>query len=175
MIAHPNALAAQARGADRLIGPAILLALGLLAAGWTLPLMTVSKLVWLDERISLIDTALVLFGEGEWLLFAVVAVFAVVFPVVKLLAAAVIWFRLDARRARLERLLDGLDLLGRWSMLDVFVAALLVVALKASLVSDVTVHAGLYAFTAAVVLSIATTQRLRALARRVRAVEGDTV
>ena len=48
------------------------------------------------------------------------------------------------------------------------VAALLVVAVQASLVSEVTLHAGLYLFTAAVVLSIAATQRLRALARRAR-------
>jgi paraquat-inducible protein A len=50
-------------------------------------------------------------------------------------------------------------------MLDVFVAALLVVGVKASLIGEVTLHAGLYLFTAAVILSMLCTQRLRRLAR----------
>ncbi len=165
-LTHPEALAARARGPDRLIGPAILLALGLLVAGWTLPLMTVSKLVLLESRVSILDAALALWRGGDWLLFAVVALFAIAFPLAKLLAALAVWHRVPARAPRLERALDLLDLLGRWSMLDVFVAALLVVAIKASLISEVTLHAGLYAFTAAVLLSMLATQRLRALARR---------
>lgn len=163
---HPHALAAHARGLDRLLGPALLAALALLVAGWTAPLMTVSKLMLLDDHVSLLDTAVVLWRERDWLLFGVVALFALAFPLVKLIAALAVLLRVDARRPGLERALDLLDLLGRWSMLDVFVAALIVVAIKASLISEVTLHAGLYLFTAAVVLSIACTQRLRALARR---------
>ncbi len=45
---------------------------------------------------------------------------------------------------------------GRWSMLDVFVVALIVVG----------VHAGVYVFTAAIVLSLLVVQRMTALARR---------
>ncbi len=51
-------------------------------------------------------------------------------------------------------------------MLDVFVVALTIVAIQVSLVSDVTAHAGLYVFTAAVVLSMAGLRRLIVLARR---------
>ena len=51
-------------------------------------------------------------------------------------------------------------------MLDVFVVALLVVAIQGSLISDVVLHAGLYVFSAAVLLSIAAVQRMGVLARR---------
>ena len=165
-LTHPDTLAGRARGLDRLLGLALAGALALLVAGWTWPMMTVSRFVWLEDEVSLLNATRALYGQGDWLLFGVLAVFAFAFPVAKMLAALWIFLIVDARHRALPRVLDLLDVLGRWSMLDVFVAALLVVAVQASLVSEVTLHAGLYLFTAAVMLSIATTQRLRVLARR---------
>ena len=167
-LTHPDTLAGRARGIDRLLGIALAGALGLLIAGWTWPMMTVSRFVWLEDQVSLLNATLSLFRRGDWLLFGVLAVFAFAFPLAKLIAALWILLIVDARQRALTQALDVLDLLGRWSMLDVFVAALLVVGVQASLVSEVTLHAGLYLFTAAVLLSIASTQRLRALARRAR-------
>ena len=60
---------------------------------------------------------------------------------------------------------------GRWSMLDVFVVALIVVGVRTSLIDDVSVHAGVYVFTAAIVLSLLVVQRMTALARRALAAE----
>jgi paraquat-inducible protein A len=168
-VVHRRALAATVRGADRWLGLALAGALGLLVLGWTWPMMTIHRLVWLEDQVSLLDATAQLYRQGDWLLFAALAVFAILFPLAKLLAALWIFLRADATRPGLDRALDWLDLLGRWSMLDVFVAALLVVGIKASLISEVTLHAGLYLFAAAVVLSIAATQRLRVLARRARA------
>ena len=54
-------------------------------------------------------------------------------------------------------------------MLDVFMvfmAVLTIVAVEVSIISNVTTHAGLYVFTAAVVLSMAGVRRLVVLARR---------
>jgi paraquat-inducible protein A len=167
-LTHPDTLAGQARGLDRLLGLALAGALGLLVAGWTWPMMTVSRFVWLEDQVSLWNATRALYEQGDWLLFGVLAVFAFLFPLAKLVAALWIFLIVDARQHDLSRALDVLDLLGRWSMLDVFIAALLVVAVQATLVSEVTLHAGLYLFTAAVLLSIAATQRLRALARRAR-------
>ncbi len=167
-LTHPDTLAGRARGLDRGLGLALAGALGLLIAGWTWPMMTVSRFVWLQDEVSLLNATLTLYEQGDWLLFAVLAVFAFAFPLAKLIAALWVFLIVDARHPGIARALDVLDLLGRWSMLDVFVAALLVVGVQASLVSEVTLHAGLYLFTAAVVLSIATTQRLRVLARRAR-------
>jgi paraquat-inducible protein A len=164
-LTHPETLAGRARGLDRLVGPGLVAALGLLVAGWTWPMMTVRRFVWLQDQVSLLNATRTLYDQGNWLLFGVLAVFAFLFPLAKLIAGLWIFLIVDARQRSLTRALDLLDLLGRWSMLDVFVAALLVVAVQASLVSEVTLHAGLYLFTAAVLLSIAATQRLRALGR----------
>lgn len=164
--AHPRSLAATMRGADRLLGPA-LAAIGLLLiAGWTLPIMTIHKLIFLDDRLSIVDGAAVLWENGDVFLCTVVVAFSIVFPAVKIVGALWLWYGVDAGAAHLARALEWLEVLGRWSMLDVFLVALSVAALQVSLISDVTTHLGLYVFTAAVVLSMAAVRRLITLARR---------
>ncbi len=75
------------------------------------------------------------------------------------------------RSGRLRRALLWMEAAGRWSMLDVFVVALIVVAVRTSLINDVSVHAGVYVFTAAIVLSLLVVQRMTALARRALAAD----
>ena len=163
---HARSLAASARGADRLLGLFFLAVGVLLVAGWTLPIMTVRKLFFFAERISILEGIGVLWEEGNYFLFAVILVFSVLFPALKTLLALLLWYAADARGPRLHKALTWLETLGRWSMLDVFVVALTIVAIQVSIVSDVATHAGLYVFTAAVVLSMAGLRRLIVLARR---------
>ncbi len=128
--------------------------------------MTIRKLVFFAERISILEGAGKLWQAEHYFLFAVVVVFSVIFPALKMLVALFLWYGADARGAGLARAAFWLEAFGRWSMLDVFVVALTIVAVQVSLVSDVTTHAGLYVFTAAVVLSMAGVRRLVVLARR---------
>lgn len=165
MDARPNTLplAKTATGADRLIGPAILANGALLIASWLLPFMTVLQFVWLSEEVSLFTGLIELIESGNFVLFLVLAVFCVAFPLAKLGVALALWFM--ALGARAEKLLGWMELLGKWSMLDVFVVALMVVALNLSLVTDVVIHAGLYLFTGAVILSMLLVQRITKLAK----------
>ena len=156
-------LARTVTGADRLIGPAILLNSALLVASWLLPFMTVLQFVWLSEEVSLFTGLLELLESGNIVLFLVIGLFCVAFPLAKLGVALALWFL--SLGARAERLLGWMELLGKWSMLDVFVVALMVVALNLSLVTDVVIHAGLYLFTAAVILSMLLVQRVTKLAK----------
>ena len=93
-------------------------------------------------------------------------VFSVVFPLLKLGLALYLWFRVDARGPDLARSLRHIERLGRWSMLDVFIVALLVVAIQTRFIDDVQVHAGIYFFTAAIIISILVVQRMTTLAHR---------
>ena len=164
---HPRSLAATARGPDRLLGLFFLAVSALLVAGWTLPIMTVHKLVFFAEEVSILAAAGQLWDNGNTFLCVVVLAFSVAFPALKMLVALTLWYGADTRGADLAGLLGWLEAFGRWSMLDVFVVALTIVAIQISIVSDVTTHAGLYVFTAAVVLSMAGVRRLVVLARRV--------
>ncbi len=161
-----RSLAASAKGADRMIGPLLLLALAALVASWLLPFMTVERFIWLSEEITVWRGVGELWTSGAYGLFLIVAVFCVLFPLLKLALAVYLWFLADLSALRGTRLLQLLDSLGKWSMLDVFVVALSVVALNISLISDVQVHGGIYVFTAAVILSMVLVRRILALAAR---------
>jgi len=84
----------------------------------------------------------------------------------KLVFAWLAWSRLKVDDPRVRRALHWVEAVGRWSMLDVFVIAILVVVIKLSLISDVEIHAGLYVFIAAVVLSMIAVRRIAVLAHR---------
>jgi len=163
---NPRSLAATAAGPDRALGGLLVVAGLLLVFGWMLPIMTIDKLVFLTERISILESCQVLWEEEQYFLFFVIVVFSIVFPLVKLALALYLWYQADAHSRSLQRLLGWLEIIGRWSMLDVFAVAIAVVAIQLSLISEVTMHAGIYVFTLAIVLSLLSVQRMTALARR---------
>ncbi len=71
-VRHPRSLAATARGPDRLLGLFFLAVSALLVAGWTLPIMTVHKLVFFAEQISILEGAAELWDSENYVLGAVV-------------------------------------------------------------------------------------------------------
>ena len=151
-----------ANGADRwAVGPVLILALILLVAGIVMPSLTVSTLAILSNSVSIFSGLVVLWDDDQYFLFGVLLVFSVLFPAVKLLYGLWVWFIAgQANRAAVGRL----EALAKWSMLDVLVIALIVAALNVTVISGVFVHAGLYMFTASVVLSKLALARIRKVA-----------
>lgn len=140
----------------------------LLAAGLSLPLMTVEKSVlwrhW-KNTYSVFTGIVNLAQEGDWGLALIIFFFSIVFPVTKLSALWAIWaVKLDdASRATL---LHWLALLGKWSMLDVFVVAIMVVAAKLRSLTTVQPQVGVYVFGVSIIVSMITTQYIESLAKR---------
>jgi paraquat-inducible protein A len=166
LFAAPGTLAAESRGPDRLLGLLLLAAAAALPAGWMLPVMTVRTMFFFYDEVSILTGMLRLLDSGDHALFAIILLFTVALPVAKLAVAWFAWSRLRVDDPRVRRLLGWIEAVGRWSMLDVFVAAMVVVVIKLSLVSDVEIHAGLYVFIAAVILSMLAVRRIAALAHR---------
>lgn len=166
VIRHSRSLAARLTGADRLIAPALAVAAVLLVAGWFLPILTVRELWLIEDQVSIAQGLVALFDEGDYFIFAVILVFTVAFPVIKIAAAFVLLFRIDSRAANLPLWLGRIDALGKWSMLDVFVVALLVVAIQMRWLADVVVQPGIYVFGAAILLAMLAVRRLVWLAQR---------
>ena len=54
----------------------------------------------------------------------------------------------------LDKTLHVIETLGKWSMLDVFVVALLLVSVKLGVLAKVEVHYGLYVFATSVLLTM---------------------
>ena len=98
-----------------------------------------------------------LFESGLPFLGLVVIFFSGIFPIAKTLTAAII-FRQGAQPSPKLALL--LNLLGKWSMLDVFLAALLIGISQISIYIGFETRAGLYYFAAGVLMNNAATMRL---------------
>lgn len=150
----------------RTVGPILVLALALLIAGVVMPSLTVSTLAILSNSVSILSGLIVLWDDEQYFLFLVLLVFSVLFPCVKLVFGLWVWFlAADAGRGAIGRL----EALAKWSMLDVLVIALIVAALNVTVISGVFVHAGLYLFTASVLLSKLALGRIRRVAVAVAA------
>jgi len=151
---------------DALIGYMIPLCAIALAVSWFMPLMTVKKLWLWEDKVSIASGLVELLEKSELFLFAVILLFSIVFPLAKLAGAYVLWFHVDWYGPWARRYASLIRALGRWSMLDVFVVALTVVALNVSIVTNVETHAGIYAFTGAIVVSMLVVHRIEWLMSR---------
>ncbi|WP_210394959.1 paraquat-inducible protein A [Motiliproteus sediminis] len=130
------------------------LALGLLLAGISLPLMTVEQLWLFENRFSLWSGLIQMIGEGRWLLALLVGCFSVALPLLKL---SMLLRALGGSGSRVRRWLEWMHHYGKWSMLDVFVVAVLLVSVKLGALAKVHIHLGLYAFAASVLLTMMVT------------------
>lgn len=145
----------------------LLAAMALLAIGVTLPIVTVDRLLLLSTPYSILDVTLALFESGEWLVAGIVGTFSLLFPAAKLLLMLGLWARLHAGRAAPSRLLQSLEIVGRWSMLDVLAAAIIVFAVKANALTDARFEPAVYFFVASIALTALCSMLLKRRARRV--------
>ncbi len=129
------------------------LAFLLLLAGVVAPLFTVHRLWIFDNTVSLIGGLAEMARQREWLLLLLIGAFSIVFPVLKLLAMFPDCHGL-APAPGVKRWMAYLNAVGKWSMLDVFVVAVLVVAIKLGTAVRVEIRYGLYLFTLAVMLTM---------------------
>lgn len=151
------------------INLALLSALVLLGLGIFAPLLTVQRFYIFDNTLSLASGLAQLARERELVLFVVIGLFSVVFPVAKIVVLYLVWNRGGGEPARHRRHLHAIAHYGKWSMLDVFVVALLLVSLKLGAIARVQVHFGLYAFAASVLLTMVVTARVVSLSGRLEA------
>ena len=125
-----------------------------------LPIMETRSLFGVQQD-TIMSGVVYLWSSGSWALALIVFIASVAVPLLKLLlltglAIAVQWRRPGPalRRARAYRLLE---LIGRWSMLDVYVVAILVALVQAQALASMAPGPGVLAFAAVVVLSMLAT------------------
>ena len=148
-----------------LIAAALLLSAALLLTGLSLPLLHAQQMIFWNSSYSVWAGVKALWEVNELMLAAILFFFSIVFPVVKLLGLVIIWFWRLPEAGR-SRLLHWLGLLGKWSMLDVFVVAILIVLVKLGPLARVEPRVGVYVFTAAILCSMLTTMYVERLAKR---------
>jgi paraquat-inducible protein A len=120
-----------------------------LPLGLTLPVLETTRLWVFRSSYSLIDTVRALVEEGEWALGLLIALFSVVTPVIKLVAVTVLHLRRAGSPA--GPLARWVERLGKWSLTDVLVVALLIV-LASGTGLELAAEPGLWFFTASAML-----------------------
>ena len=124
----------------------ILLSSVCLAAGLLSPMLETRRLIFFTDAHSLIDVTRALLETGQYLLGIVILVFSILFPVGKALYLAAV----NVGWAQGRTALTWVDRLGKWSMIDVFIAAIIVFALSGDRAIQIFEQPGLYFFTAAI-------------------------
>ena len=135
----------------------------LLALGLVSPIITLKKFVLIENTFSVVSGTLQLLKEGQIFLFMLITAFSVVLPWLKIAVLFILLGPANRNNNHMDRYLHWMHLYGKWSMLDVFVVAVLVVAVKLGAIASVEMRYGLYAFAAAVVLTMWVTARVVSL------------
>lgn len=109
---------------------------------------------------TILSGIIALWEDGMYVISAIVFLASIGIPGLKL--AGLTWLIVAARRgthraAMLTRLYAGLEFIGRWSMLDVFLVAFLAGLVQFGGLATVEPRAGIVAFAAAVVLTVMAT------------------
>ena len=153
------------RGAHLRLGALLALSGALLAAGLFLPAITLGP-VFFAERMSLAGAVFGFAAAGQWFLFLITFAFTIAFPLAKVTVCLALWATAPRRRsdAAAVRLAGWLAALSRWSMVDVFIVALVVLAVDGRVFGAADVHAGVIVFAAGVLLSTWTARRTVATA-----------
>ena len=126
-----------------------------------LPIMQTRSLFGM-QKDTIMSGVVYLWTSGSWVLAAVVFVASIAVPLTKLFSLTFLVVSVQRRwrshplpRLRLYRFLE---LIGRWSMLDVYVVTILVALVQVQSLATIAPGSGVLAFAAVVVVSMLATQ-----------------
>jgi len=156
LTAQGSALADRQSG--QLTTALLLLASCLLPIGLTLPALQTTHFAFWSDQHSILSFGVALYqGEEYWLALFVLA-FSVAFPVTKL---AWMWKLQFSRNTSPDQArLNILEVLGKWSMADVLVIALIVFSFKGNVLFGAEAMPGVFVFAAATLLAMLASGRI---------------
>lgn len=134
--------------------------------GISLPVMSIRQFYLFEDQFSIMTAIGLLFSDGQGWLAVLIALFSLGLPVFKLwmLLTGIRQLKRDGRVT--SRCLQWIHRYGRWSMLDVFIVAVLVVGIKLSAMVSISLHPGLMAFALSLLLMMLLTSLLQRSAER---------
>ncbi len=132
----------------------ILVAAILFALGVILPSIRFTTVyVWKNEH-SIASIIWALYATQEYFLCGVITVFSVLFPFLKLLYLLTLCLSPNVSRDFRERSISTMEWLGRYSMTDVMVLALMIFYMNSSGYTEAQVLPGVYCFAASAVMTM---------------------
>ena len=153
VMAGNSALITNSRRTGTVIVTMLLAALGCFFAGIFLPFTGVTKLWLFENQISVCKGLEVLWQNDELFLFLILLVFTICFPFIKVNALLALWLYPGLTPDQARNFYKFVSHLGKWSMLDVFVVAILVLTVKSSGVASIKIGIGFFLFFISVMLT----------------------
>jgi len=153
----------QLINSDRWIGFLLTLALLLLSLGLFMPAIKIKSLIFINRELSLVDSVFTFFNSGNVFLFLITFLFSIVFPTLKIIIGLYVWYTYKNRLGSADGLMRLLSIISKWSMLDVFIIALVILIVDGRLLSEADIMVGAIVFTVSVILSSFAIYRLNRL------------
>lgn len=123
--------------------------------------ITVTRSIFGTQQDTIMSGVVYLWDSGSWAIALIVFVASVAVPLLKLFSLTLLvvsvqrrWRWEPLQRTRLYRFLETI---GRWSMLDIYVVAVLVALVQVQSLAAIAPGSGVLAFAAVVVLSMLAT------------------
>ena len=125
-----------------------------------LPIMETRSLFGAQSD-TILSGVVYLWNSGSWVLALIVFGASIIVPMLKMLLLTLlivsVQFHIKSPALPLTKIYRLLELIGRWSMLDVYVVAILVALVQAQSLASISPGSGVLAFGAVVVLSMMAT------------------
>lgn len=144
----------------------LVLTLAFLIVGLISPIITVKKFILIENTFSVLSGIIQLLNEGQYFLFIIITGFSVIIPLLKVTVLYQLINKKNSNKEHIQKYLHWMHLYGKWSMLDVFVVAVLVVAVKLGAIASVEMQYGLYAFAVSIILTMYVTARVVSLTNK---------
>jgi len=125
-----------------------------------LPMFSFNKFYIFNDTFSLLGGVTFLLQEGEYFLFLILFAFSVALPLYKMILSFLLVSNRIKDAERKIKTVNRLAMVGKWSMTDVFVIAVLAATVKLGMIATIEVHAGLFVFGAGVIISMLLVNRL---------------
>ncbi|MEM8799611.1 MAG: paraquat-inducible protein A [Pseudomonadota bacterium] len=140
--------------------PLVLVASGAFAAGLSLPAMQVKRFLFWQDDYSLLHGIEAFWDAGNLVFAGMLALFTVVVPLMKLILLLYGCIAKWAGWRQFKGLISFIHAVGKWSMLDVMVIAILIVSFTSTGLLGAVPRAGAYCFATSVVLTMLATALL---------------
>jgi len=131
-----------------------LVSLGLNIAALIVPFMSLKIMNGKPQTYSVPHTVKKMWDDELKWIAILIAIFSITYPFVKLIGMTVVWFFQPFGGKFCERYLSIMTQIGRWSLLDVYVALILVALADGQKAFSVTLHSGLPLFLCAIMISM---------------------
>jgi len=139
----------------RILLTALILALAAASfmLGITLPIVKLNRLFFFSDEHSILSMIGGLISQGEILLGLIMLLFSIALPALKITLLS--GLLVCGRRPRPPLVQNLVGALGKWSMVDVLVVALVIFAVRSSGLGTALSQPGLYFFAASVAMTMA--------------------